>query len=1078
MDARSTLSYILLLALATPSWGQVGVQEEADRVILRSESSTLTLSKAAQGAVVSLKDRATGQEFIAPGPGAPLFQLTATRAGERSGDTVTLGAREARRLAVELIRESGRETASLRYDGFAEYPALTVQCRATVSPGDPLIRWRLSVSGPAALVLEDCRFPAMVLTDRLGTDRSDDRALAGATEDGAYAAPGDWRVGYQRSYVQPGSLAAQFACLYDPSGGVFTATQDGVGTPKRITIVRQKEGLEYTWSHQSHHALTTPYDLPYDVICTAFRSADPAAPCDWRDAADLHKRWALTQPWCASTVAERRDIPDWVKRGCIRVQWELRDDGPPEAVQAWLAGNWAKHFPDMPPFLTFFSFEHVGAWVAPKYEPYYPSDEAFTNMTRRIHAMGGHVCLFPSTYQWSLTYDRQPDGSFAWDDTRDFTAVGEPHAIKDRSGALVKKSLSWLRGGQSAALCRGDAWTRAFFCASVDKMAARGVDVVQLDQVVGGRWPSDDHTVCFSPDHGHPPGFGRWDPDAYHEQMRQLRQQSDKNYPGMIFSMESPQELFAQDFGLFDYRHARSVINVRPWDKNPRLHAPVFPYLYNEYLPVFHIPSHTEPVALILARAVVSGEIPSCKPRQIEFPGEPQVKNGGFEAATNQPSGWTVWRNQPHGPARAEVDAAAAGAGQAALRLTGSDDREEIHAYQVLPVAESPLKIGQSYRLRFMMKSELAGGAGAVSLAALSHTDWQLWKELGAWTREAAAQQGWREDALDFAIPEGTRALRITLRLKGKGSVWLDQVCLDERQSDGSYADVQRSGNAVFRILSQWAKLAAAGSGKYLMQGRTLHPPRLETERFSQTITASQASSLDVQCYTMQKGLAALVDHASCPVEIPAGAGPWQRKTLEITVTSGSAELHIPLSLRQKGELLFDDFELTEVGGTGENLMRNPGFEEWPDAGKLAPGWAHISEYQGKTFKGTFHREEKDVHSGAYAVRLASPSDDDAVHVKQVLPVDGTKLAIGKSYRLSFWVKVRDVARWRPVVVTHDLPAILHNAFRAPDGDTAVIMVNISGKPQLGRLSWLGTDTEINLQPWELRLMEQRGEKR
>jgi len=1078
MAIRRTLYRIVLLAVAAPSWGQIGVQEDTERLVLRSENSTLALSKAAQGAIVSLKDRTTGQEFIAPGQNAALFQLVFTRAGEQSGDTVTLSARDARRMAVERIRENGRETALLRYEDFADWPSLAVQCRATVCPGDPLIRWRLGVSGPATLILEDSQFPTMVLVDRLGQDRSDDRALAGATEDGAYVAPGDWRVGYRRSYVQPGSLAAQFACLYDPSGGVYTATQDGVGYPKRITIARRNDGLEYGWSHQSHHALSVPYALPYDVVCTAFRSADLATPCDWRDAADIHKQWAVTQPWCARTVAERRDIPDWVKRGCIRVQWELRDDGPPEAVQAWLDQHWAKHFPGMPPFLTFFGFERVASWVAPKYEPYYPSDEAFTAMTRRIHGMDGHVCLFPSTYQWSLTYDRHTDGSFAWDDAKDFDAIGEPHAIKDRSGALMKKSPPWLRGGQTAALCRGDAWTRTFFCASVDRMAARGVDVVQLDQVVGGRWPSDDRTVCFSPNHGHAPGFGRWDADAFHEQMRQLRSQSDLKYPGITFSMESPQELFAQDFGLFDYRHARSVINVRAWDQNPRQHAAVFPYLYNEYLPVFHIPSHSEPLALILAQGVVSGEIPSCKPRQIEFPGEALIKNGDFEISAKQPSGWTIWRNQPQGPARVEHDAADVGAGKASLSLTGSDDREEVHAYQVLPLAESALKIGQSYRLRFMMKSDLSGGAGAVSIAAMSHSDWQLWKELGVWTREAAARQEWREDELAFAIPEGTRALRITLRLKGKGTVRFDQMRLSGRQNDGSYADVQRSGNAVFQIMSQWANLAAAGAGKYLMQGRMIHPPLLQTEQTSQTVTSSQAASLNIQCYTLQKGQIVLLDHASCPVDIPAGTGPWQHKTMDITVTSGSAEFHVPLSLRQKGELLFDDFELTEVGGTGENLMRNPGFEAWPDDGRLAPGWTHISEYQGKVFKGTYQREEKDAHSGAYAIRLVSPSDNDAIHIKQVLPIDGTRLVIGKSYRLSFWIKVRDVPRWRPVVVTHVLPAILHNAFRAPDGDTAVILINISGKTQQGRLSWHGADTAVSLGPWELRLVEQRVERR
>lgn len=74
---------MVLLALAAPSRGEIDVQEDAERVLLRSETSSLALSKAAHGAAVSLKDRATGQEFMAPGQEAALFQLTFTRAGEQ-----------------------------------------------------------------------------------------------------------------------------------------------------------------------------------------------------------------------------------------------------------------------------------------------------------------------------------------------------------------------------------------------------------------------------------------------------------------------------------------------------------------------------------------------------------------------------------------------------------------------------------------------------------------------------------------------------------------------------------------------------------------------------------------------------------------------------------------------------------------------------------------------------------------------------------------------------------------------------------------------------------------------------------
>ena len=247
-------------------------------------------------------------------------------------------------------------------------------------------------------------------------------------------------------------------------------------------------------------------------------------------------------------------------------------------------------------------------------------------------------------------------------------------------------------------------------------------------------------------------------------------------------------------------------------------------------------------------------------------------------------------------------------------------------------------------------------------------------------------------------------------------------------------------------------------------------PPPSQTGTTQVTVSANKAASLNFQMYGLKPDHSTSVGHASCPLTIAAGEGPWEQKSLEITVAPGAAELHVPLSLRQKGEILFDDFELTEVGGT-RNLLRNADFEDWTDPTTVPPGWIHIPDYQGRTFTGTFHRDGKDTHSGAYAIRLVNTSDDDAVHVKQVLPVDGTLLSVGKTYRVSFWVKVRNVARWQPIRVEHEFPAILHNAFRAPDGSAAVILLNITDQPQVGRLTWGGAETELKLTPWELRLV-------
>ncbi|MCE5217171.1 hypothetical protein LLH03_09105, partial [bacterium] len=55
---------------------------------------------------------------------------------------------------------------------------------------------------------------------------------------------------------------------------------------------------------------------------------------------------------------------------------------------------------------------------------------------------------------------------------------------------------------------------------------------------------------------------------------------------------------------------------------------------------------------------------------------------------------------------------------------------------------------------------------------------------------------------------------------------------------------------------------------------------------------------------------------------------------------------------------------------------------------------------------------------------------------------------------------------------SRSFPVLLHNAFEAADGSRAVVMVNISDKPQTGVLTWRGTARTLALKPWEVRLLK------
>ena len=296
-------------------------------------------------------------------------------------------------------------------------------------------------------------------------------------------------------------------------------------------------------------------------------------------------------------------------------------------------------------------------------------------------------------------------------------------------------------------------------------------------------------------------------------------------------------------------------------------------------------------------------------------------------------------------------------------------------------------------------------------------------------------------------------------------------AALGEVRGDGSIGEVVRSGNAVLKLARQWSRLIAGGAGKYLMLGRMLHPPQLRTDTIRYKVSSNKASDLRASLYTLNHDQSATVAHTSCRLTVAREAA-WQQYCLDLTIQPPSAELHIPLTLKLKGELLFDDFVLTEVGES-ENLMHDGGFEDWSDPTTPPPGWTHITAYRDRRYTGTFQREEKDSHSGAYAMRFVNASGKDPVHMKYILPIDGQTLSVGKTYRLSFWAKVHGVSCWQPVSIEREHPAILHNAFRAPDGSEAVIAVNITDQQQTGALTWAGREIPLALSPWEIRLVRE-----
>ncbi len=801
------LSLVCALA-ATPlcKAATISAADESARVVLRNNRLTLALGKAEKGAIVSLVDNASGQEFATAQTAPQLFTLTFSRKDDPAGKSIGFSSRDSKSVKFSLSAPDRRRVVTLDFDGIAGQP-IHVTCIATIAEADPLVRWRMSAEFPESLVLEEIQFPLCVLRAPLGESVADDAAVLGLTKGGVIRRPGERPVGSRVQGNQPGSLAAQFACYYDNRAGFYTAAYDGCGTPKSLAMHRVKEGVEMFWS--PHYFASKKFALDFDVVMTTFAGGDPGAPADWRDAADIYKQWALTQPWCARRYGDRDDVPDWMKTGPAMVRFGREWLARPAHIEKWLRDYWQKYFAGPSLITAYWGWEKIGSWVTPDYFPLYPSDEQFTALVAASRKLGCHAFPWPSGYHWTLTYRKQADGSFEWDDRKHFDEVARAHAVHLRDGKLYVRTPSWLAGGDTACLCPGDPWTLAWWNNDVClPLARRGAELIQVDQVVGGNFPH-----CYDRAHGHPPGPGPWMTEVFERQLRTMAAACRAVERDAVVCFEEPNERFNHLVGIQDYRDCET----------PHEPASVFNYLYHEFLPTFQSNPHAGD-RVMTAHCFADGQIPHLIPSLL---GGPALFNGDFEEWNGASfSGWSQVReyNGRVWNGRFFRDESVKHGGAASLRLENAADTDMVQVSQNVTVGDG-LSVGKTYRLSAWLKTGDMAKPNAVGFAVFKP---EL-KSTGAGGRLVfpAAGEDWTRRSAEFTVPEGATMLRIMINVEGRAKAWVDGMTLEEVLPNGATRVAMRPETPPdYKLMKRWVELYHGEGRPYLQFGRMLHPPR------------------------------------------------------------------------------------------------------------------------------------------------------------------------------------------------------------------------------------------------------------
>jgi hypothetical protein len=220
------------------------------------------------------------------------------------------------------------------------------------------------------------------------------------------------------------------------------------------------------------------------------------------------------------------------------------------------------------------SWEKKGPWVAPDYFRPFGGEEAFRAATDGLHAGGHRALVFLSGLNWTL---RKTVSGPPIDDMEAFDARGRPHAIADASGEAQFYGKPDAGVGEFAKICAATTLGREILLGSSLECQRLGIDCVQADQIVGGGLP-----LCYSPDHGHPPGGGDWCSRRLLELFSEIRREGKARDPEFAFAMEEPGEFFIP---VLDTYHARDYMQARwPRSGNGVYGVPLFTHVYHDYV--------------------------------------------------------------------------------------------------------------------------------------------------------------------------------------------------------------------------------------------------------------------------------------------------------------------------------------------------------------------------------------------------------------------------------------------------------------------------------------------------------------
>ncbi|HXW14249.1 MAG TPA: DUF6259 domain-containing protein, partial [Terriglobia bacterium] len=306
---------------ATPPKEAVMVINSSYRLVIESEKGTIASLRSTFG---------IDHDLLIPGhAGLPLFKVEFMN---DRGEFKTVTSSEAKTVHVSKSPGAEGETITIEYEGIGELPVdahVTIRCPSRQA----LTYWSLTLNNQTSMWIGHIQFPVIeVPFDTPGNQNYShilysfaDGALAGpvvpSMSAGAWGntsadTPEIWRY---NNY--PGQwTSTQLMAYYNDAGGLYVACDDPKGLPKFLSPLMEGDGATIGVGHFPGTRGPSETKIPYNVVIGTFHG-------DWYAAAEIYRDWASQQPFCATKMAQRTDIPKWIADSPAAIAFPMRGQG-------------------------------------------------------------------------------------------------------------------------------------------------------------------------------------------------------------------------------------------------------------------------------------------------------------------------------------------------------------------------------------------------------------------------------------------------------------------------------------------------------------------------------------------------------------------------------------------------------------------------------------------------------------------------------------------------------------------------------------------------------------------------------